>query len=317
MICCSLPTQWALAWISVAGRRGLAALAAWACLAATQAAQGTAVPNSFAPAPGLPGALVPPPPGAMQVVENTNALAWSTRSQQYQAKSGETEAKFQFALTNVSKEVVTIAGVHTSCGCTVAQLPSQPWVLKPGDHGEIGVTVDLRGKAGNIIKTATVTSSVGMIQLMVQIAIPRPDPRSMTALDRTRNLQVAQADRQAVFRGDCASCHVVPAIGKLGKDLYVAACGVCHEGEHRASMVPNLRALNKPTDAAYWTQWVNGGREGSLMPAFAVQQGGILSPYQVKSLVDYLAGPFLLEPQIPGAPAPAPAAAPARPVVAQ
>ena len=250
--------------------------------------------TSFAPAPGLPGALVPPPPGAMQVVEDPNALAWTTKSQKFDAKMGDTAAKFTFGLTNVSKETVIISGVHTSCGCTVAQLPSQPWELKPGDHGEIGVTVDLRGKSGNLIKTATVSSSVGSIPLMVQISVPRIDPKKMpmTEADRTRNLQVAAVDRQAVFRGECVTCHVVPTIGKVGKQLYVAACGVCHEGEHRASMVPDLRALNKPTDAAYWSHWISEGRVGSLMPAFASANGGILSSNQVNTLVAYLSGPF-------------------------
>ncbi len=279
---------------------------------------GAVAQAGFASVPALPGTVVPAPPGALQVVEDPNAIAWTTKSQQYQAKPGEIEAKFRFGLTNVSKETVTIVGVHTSCGCTVAQLPSQPWLLAPGDHGEIGVTVDLRGKMGNIVKTATVTSSVGMIQLMVQIAIPKPDPKSMTAEDRTRNLQVAQVDRQVVFRGDCANCHVVPTIGKLGKQLYDTACAICHEGEHRASMVPNLRALNKPTDHAYWTQWITDGRVGSLMPAFAVRNGGILSDLQVRSLADYLAGDFALEAYLPVAPAASgfPATeVPAKPVV--
>lgn len=284
-------------------------------LQAGAASSQTPPATGFAPAPGLPGAVVPPPPGAMQIVENTNALAWTTRSLQYQAKSGETEAKFKFGLTNVSKEVVTIAGVHTSCGCTVAQLPSQPWVLQPGDRGDIGVTVDLRGKMGNLVKTVTVTSSVGIIPLMVQVSIPRVDPNSpLTAMDRDRNLKVAAVDRQAVFRGDCANCHVTPTIGKTGKALYVAACGICHDGEHRASMVPNLRALNKPTDAAYWTQWVSEGRVGSLMPAFSSRNGGILSTHQVKTLVEYLSGDFQNETSIPGVSAPTLAPAPAVPV---
>ena len=92
---------------------------------------GAVAQAGFASVPALPGTVVPPPPGALQVVENPNAIAWTTQSQQYQAKPGEIEAKFRFGLTNVSKETVTIVGVHTSCGCTVAQLPSQPHSLVP------------------------------------------------------------------------------------------------------------------------------------------------------------------------------------------
>src|SRR4030095_14910931 len=96
----------------------------------------------------------------------------------------------------------------------------------------------------------------------------------------------------AVFRNDCASCHVTPAVGKKGYELYQAACGVCHDAEHRASFVPNLRALNKPTNHNYWLTWVMYGREGSLMPAFAKAKGGPLDEEQIQSLADYLEGEF-------------------------
>lgn len=246
---------------------------------------------------------VAPPPGAAPVVINPGAFAWDAVLKEYHARAGETEAKFTFALTNVSKDTVTIDSVHTSCGCTAAKLPATPWALAPGDHGEIGVTVDLHGKFGTITKTATIYSSVGQIPLTVRIMIP-PAEASARMSDRTRNLQVAAADRQAVFRGDCATCHVTPAIGKSGKALYDAACAVCHEGPNRATMVPDLRALTKPTDAAYWTQWISAGREGSLMPAFALAQHGILNEAQIKSLVDYLDGEFHLEVKLPGEAAP-------------
>ena len=233
-------------------------------------------------------------------VNNPDALAWDSKLKEYAAKAGETEAKFTFALTNVSKETVTIQSVHTSCGCTAAKLPQQPWVIAPGERGEIGVTVDLRNKYGTITKTATINSSVGPVPLTVRCIIPAPDLNAARTGDRTRNMQIAAADRQSVFRGDCATCHVAPTLGKTGKALYETACGICHEGEHRASMVPSLRALNKPTDRAYWTQWITSGREGSLMPAFSLKQGGILSDDQVGSLVEYLGGEFALEVKLPG-----------------
>ena len=248
---------------------------------------------------------VAPPANAVPVVNRPESFAWDTVVKDYQAKAGETEAKFTFALTNVSKESVTIESVHTSCGCTAAKLPQTPWVLAPGDHGEIGVTVDLHGKFGLISKTATVYSSVGQIMLTVRIVIPPADASARNMGDRSRNLQVAAADRQAVFRGDCATCHVTPTLGKTGKALYDTACLICHEGPNRASMVPDLRALNKPTDAAYWTQWISSGREGSLMPAFALAKHGILSDAQIKSLVDYLGGDFGLEVKLPGVVPPA------------
>jgi len=114
----------------------------------------------------------------------------------------------------------------------------------------------------------------------------------MSAADRARNMQAALVDRQAVFRGDCVSCHLAPAVGKYGQTLYTAACGVCHEAEHRASMVPNLRALNKPQDREYWKRWITEGKDNTLMPAWGASKGGPLSELQIESLVNYLTHAF-------------------------
>jgi cytochrome c553 len=110
----------------------------------------------------------------------------------------------------------------------------------------------------------------------------------MTPGTRDKNQLLAKADRQAVFKGECASCHVEKAIGKVGKDLYAAACGICHEAEHRATMVTDLHSLKHETNAEYWKTWIDNGKEGSLMPAFAQRHGGPLSDQQIASLVEYL-----------------------------
>ena len=110
----------------------------------------------------------------------------------------------------------------------------------------------------------------------------------MGANDRQTNQKLALADRQAVFKGDCAKCHVEPTVNKMGQQLFTAACGICHEGEHRASMVPDLRALPKEKNADYWRTWITYGRPGSLMPAFSKAEGGILDDAQIASLVSYL-----------------------------
>jgi len=56
--------------------------------------------------------------------------------------------------------------------------------------------------------------------------------------------------------------------------------------------VPDLRALNHPTDAAYWRQWIAHGREGSMMPAFAESEGGPLNEQQINALVDFMVKAF-------------------------
>ena len=216
------------------------------------------------------------------------ALSWDTRTRELQATDGQASVDFRFALTNVWTNAVTITGTRTSCGCTVAKLPETPWVIRPGERGEISGNMNLAGKSGTIVKTVTVLSDVGSTLLNVRVKIEAPDPGRMRSADRQRNLAVAAADRQAVFRGECATCHVAPTVGKKGAELYATACGICHDAENKATMVPALRELKHPTDRAFWMQWIRNGKPASLMPAFDLKQGGILDEAQMASLADYL-----------------------------
>ena len=75
---------------------------------------------------------------------------------------------------------------------------------------------------------------------------------------------------------------------KLGQDLYSAVCGICHEAAHRATFVPDLHHLKEPTSAEFWRNWINNGKPGTLMPAFAKSEGGILSDEQIDSLTQHL-----------------------------
>jgi mono/diheme cytochrome c family protein len=107
--------------------------------------------------------------------------------------------------------------------------------------------------------------------------------------NRARSFQMAAVDRQAVFKGDCASCHATPAKGKSGKELYDSVCGICHEGANRATMVPDLHHLKVPTGADFWKTWITLGKTNSLMPAFTKSEGGPLTKSQIASLAKYLA----------------------------
>lgn len=232
-----------------------------------------------------------------------NIIAWDAELKEATVKTGEPAAQYVFNLTNVSPGDVTINHVQTSCGCTVAQLPPMPWKLASGANGQIPVTMNVAGKGGTIFKTITVNTDKGFKMLTVKTTILPPAATPMTADDRKRNQELVKADRQAVFKGDCARCHVEPVIGKMGKDLYAAACGICHEAEHRADMVPNLNALAHETNAEFWKTWVVHGKVGTLMPAFASPEGGPLSDQQIASLVEYLVTAI---PSKPGAPSVAP-----------
>ena len=210
-------------------------------------------------------------------------LEWDAREKSYTAKEDEEEAELVFSVTNRSEQAIEIKSVATSCNCTVGVAPRQPWIIAPGGADSLRVRVDLRSRRGGLTKTVYVDTTVGEELLRVHVQVPPPP-----AVRREMNQLAAKADRQAVLRGDCASCHVAPTVGKTGAELYQTACVICHGLEHRASMVPDLRVANGKRDAAYWEKWIREGAEGTLMPAFDQAHGGSLEDKQIKSLVDYL-----------------------------
>ena len=201
-------------------------------------------------------------------------------------------ANFSFSFTNVSPGQVAVLDVHPSCGCTTAHVPTMPWIIPAGGVGQFGLTVNVAGRTGELIKTVTVRTEKGMKQLYLKIHVLPPVLPRQSDADREHAVQVARADRQAIFRGDCVSCHVKPGQGKYGKPLYDADCGICHDSHLRASFVPDLHHVKAQTNVEYWRTWTAHGKAGSLMPAFATSDGGPLSDIQISSLVQYLAAGY-------------------------
>lgn len=252
------------------------------------------------PATPPPVQVVPPPhhpqPAAPPLLSNTplpaGLLAFDAEQKECTVKPGEQNCPFVFTVTNVSPAEITVSFIQTSCGCTTANI-KLPMKLAPGGTGEIPINMNVLGKSGTVIKTVTVHTDKGQKVLLVKSQIPPPatDPATM-AMNRERNMQLAQADRQAVFKGECAKCHVEPVIGKMGRELFTAACGICHEAEHRASMVPDLHQLKVTPNEEYWKFYIVNGKPATLMPAFAQSQGGPLSDAQIASLVEYMVKDF-------------------------
>jgi mono/diheme cytochrome c family protein len=222
--------------------------------------------------------------------------------------NGTAEGHFTFTVTNFSDEDVIINYIVGSCHCTVAEMPTTPWKLSPKQGGEFSAHMDLAGTPPNSskFKTLTVGADKGIKVLNVTTRV-LPDAASMTAEDRTNAVKMATADRQAVFKGDCFQCHGAPAKDaagndKYGHDLYAAVCGVCHEATHRATFVPDLHHLAEPTSAEFWRNWITGGKPGTLMPAFAKSEGGVLSGEQIDSLIHYLSDTIPAKPIVVPAP---------------
>lgn len=235
----------------------------------------------------------------------TSFIAFDDEQKAVSVTNGTPAAHFSFNLTNISSADVTINYVRASCGCTVAQLPSVPWKLAPKESGQFSATMQLAGTppGGTKIKTLTVVADKGTQVLYVRATV-LPPVAGMTSMDRVNNQKIAMADRQKVFQGDCATCHVAPAkdaVGndKMGKDLYAAVCGVCHEAATRASFVPDLHHLPEPTNPQFWRNWIAHGKPGTLMPAFARSESGILTDEQIESLVNYLSTTIPSHPTTP------------------
>ena len=215
-------------------------------------------------------------------------LAWNRLMQETNAAADQELVRFGFSFTNVSPGSVSILSAHASCGCTQPELPPLPWTIQPGGNGQFGVTVNLAGKSGMQIKSVTVSTDKGMTNLILQINIQPPVVVTLTDADRARGVEIAKADRQAVFKGDCASCHAKSAEGRYGKALYDAVCASCHDAQNRAAMVPDLHNLKVPTNDEFWRTWVAHGKAGTLMPAFATAEGGPLNDPQIATLASYL-----------------------------
>ena len=221
--------------------------------------------------------------------------------------------------------MVYIQKLTPSCGCTVAKLPAEPWRLDSGSNGQVHITINFAGKYGLVTKFIRVDGweEVGegserqtnkLTQtLIIKVHLPEPSavpqvamaagktsstapPVTLASLaagaGRARNLEMSKADRQAVFKGECAACHAAPAHGKAGEELFQAVCAICHESTHRATMVPDLAVARPNTnrDQAYWASWIKVGKIGTLMPGFSddASLGGPLTPEQINTLAAYL-----------------------------
>jgi mono/diheme cytochrome c family protein len=190
--------------------------------------------------------------------------------------------------TNFTPSQVVILNVHPSCGCTTAEVPPTPWFIPPGTNEQFAVKVNLAGKSGTVIKSVAVTTDHGQKSLMLRINIHPAPPIQMTDDQKLAGIMAAKVDRQAVFKGDCASCHIKRVEGLYGPQLFASVCAICHEAANRATMVPDLGNLKVPTNQEFWRTWITFGKPGSLMPAFASSQGGPLTDMQIASLAAYL-----------------------------
>jgi cytochrome c553 len=187
-------------------------------------------------------------------------------------------AQHSFGLKNTGKDVLHIESVSSSCGCTAA-LPAERDV-PPGGRSRIDVTYDSRGKMGEIHKVVRVKTNdpeEPVQHLTVKgLVVPSEHP-DMTGAQNL--LQDA----------NCRTCHVDRGAGKMGQDLYLASCAMCHEnhkrGGHRIAAAADEMSV---LDERSLRSGIADGREGTSMPAYHKSKGGPLSDKEIKSLVRYI-----------------------------
>lgn len=95
-------------------------------------------------------------------------LVLDAASKEQTVKPGQEGCVFVFAVKNISKSPIVIFDVRTSCGCTVATMPSKPWTVPPGGGGEIKLTLDLHGESGTVSKSAIIEMSTGYKNLEIK-----------------------------------------------------------------------------------------------------------------------------------------------------
>lgn len=215
-------------------------------------------------------------------------LAWDSRTKETNVVGGAANAYFVFNFTNRTSGSVVIRNLQPSCGCTTAQLPALPWIIPAGGSGKFGLTVNLLGKARRRTETAVMLTDLGFQEIFFNVNIMPPAVPARSNVERGRDREIARANPQAIFHGDCVTCHTQPGQDQDGKALYYKACAICHENKDHASPSPDLFAIKTPANVTFWLDWIAHGKPGSLMPAFSTSDGGPLTEMQIASLARFL-----------------------------
>src|ERR1035438_843959 len=104
--------------------------------------------QSEMPSTNVPRFIVKPAPDISDTF-----LAWDGNMKKTNMVVLEETAHYTFNFTNVSPYNVTISNIFPTCSCTTIQSPQLPWTIAPGNHGQIGVTLNLSNKSGTFFKT--------------------------------------------------------------------------------------------------------------------------------------------------------------------
>jgi mono/diheme cytochrome c family protein len=189
-------------------------------------------------------------------------------------------------LQNVGGGILILKEVVPSCGCT-AVTPKEKTLL-PGKTTYLTVGLDASLKLGAITKTVDIYTNDAkephqVLTLKAHAIAPEKS--------KTHDGMLKVKDPLVLFKGDCASCHVERGIGKMGEELYLADCGMCHGMQAEGAVAPKLNNIDmsNPMTRQYIEEVIrNGSKLNPSMPPYAKAKGGPLDDAQIESLLNYL-----------------------------
>jgi len=193
--------------------------------------------------------------------------------------------QYEFNFTNEGDEVLEIENVQTSCGCTAATVGEKD-EYKPGESGIIRVTFNSNGKMGHVEKTVLVQSND---KINDQIILTMNFDIGLPTDEQKQHMTVMAG--QSIFEGACVDCHVTKGIGKIGKELYDADCGICHgeAKDHKPHGPIDKNTAVKYTDDELMHYIKNGSPDQpTMMPGFHKDAGGPLTTEEIMTLIAYV-----------------------------
>ena len=194
------------------------------------------------------------------------------------------ESRHIFKITNTGKKDLKLISATSTCGCTVPKIKKN--LIAPGETADLEVIMDTSMKQGSVSKPVTITSNDPLhrkvvITLKAQVTSPHAD------------LEDGEQRVAKIFTGRCAACHVEKGKGKIGEDLFLADCSMCHG--FRAKGVPGVAPALVPFDyhqkdfADSMRKIIaHGSKAHRSMPGYLKSSGGPLSDVEIDSLVEYL-----------------------------
>lgn len=183
-------------------------------------------------------------------------------------------AKVSALFKNTSSVNLHIDRISTSCGCT--SIDDHKKVIAAGNTLNLSFKINTLQKLGKIHKTARIYFKKDNKPLLLNFkgeVIAHPENH------------MHQSEESNIFSESCMSCHVLPAEGKRGQTLYLAACAMCHGAFKQGASAPPLLADLYRDD---WKMVLEQGR--NTMPGFSKHHGGPLDEQQIQSLLDELKG---------------------------